>query len=236
MGWLDFEASLLDALAVTISADAIHDLPFEPVDPEGVWQRNLDLSQALYVETYRSSFSDSFASLKLVTEVTSNTYLPPFPEGMGGGNSIVWQVLQVVMPPGSDQVAYDVLTGLIGDSLVEVVSRLRGVFLELGTPRERRRLAHHHPKIVRAACESHALRTYPKRSSRPARILAPKRFPAEYPFRENDFTILVPNDVGGLIYSVDSRLNLDSILGVSPGAVKHIDRSSWDALYSVTVE
>jgi hypothetical protein len=88
--------------------------------------------------------------------------------------------------------------------------------------------------MVRAACESHALRKFPELSPKAGPILEPLDRSADYLNKKVILTIVVPLESGELIYVVNNHLDPLSLLKVTPNDIQLLDTVSWKALFSLT--
>jgi hypothetical protein len=229
--WEDFKESLDHGYAVTLSPSCFFGI-MDSSEPEAANQRDLDLSREMLLAAYTSAFQAVIPQVPASLELKIQPYSPPGAYERGGGVSGIWEVLTAVQLSGAVDLAKDVATNLIADWITGSIKTLREAMDRAGILVFRRRLPSHHPFIVRVACESHALRSYPELVPMAGHILEPSHRSADYPDMDIILTILVSTKTGGIVYVVNSRLEPLSLLKVTPNDIRLLSTVSWNDLFS----
>lgn len=227
--WQRYEDALLSAPLV-----AIRPIPYlryeypEKTDEYGpvpeIWEESIRQVVGIYEE----SFAQAFRSYRDGVKLTRRPYFPPSAYGKGGPFSYPIDLLQLVYEQQwLIGVGVAVFHDIVSEAVKSAARRLHQWWAEHSVPAAERILPSHNPYTLKVLVEEHAHRCYPKLMAGTATVHPTFPLNADYPARGALFLMVMPYSKGSLIYLVDDRLWLLSIVRTTPKESIELDSSGW---------
>lgn len=227
--WARYEDALLSAPVIAIKPFPYlqYEHPKE-TDEYGpvheIWDESIRQVVGIYEESFAQAFAPFFDAVKL----EKRPYTPPSGYAKGAPISFPIDVLQLVYEQQwLIGVGIAVFHDLVSEAVKNGLKKLHHWWDEHNVPTAERVLPSHNPFIVRVLVEEHAHRCYPKLMPGLATIHAAFPLNADYPANGALFLMILPYPKGSLIYLVDDRLWLLSIVRTTPTGSTELDSSGW---------
>lgn len=229
VSWARYEGALLSEPAIAIRP--VSYLEYEHPDkrneygaaPE-IWEESI----RQVVDIYEQSFAQVIASLPDDTRLERRPYSPPSGYGKGGPISYPIEVVQIVYDQAwLVEFGIGAFNAIVVEAVIASAKKLRRWMIEHKVPEYEQTLPSHNPFIVRAVVESHAHRYLPKLTPGTAAIHAGFPLDADYPVNGEPFLVVLPYPKGSVIYQVDDKLRLLTIIRTTPESSIELDSSGW---------
>lgn len=227
--WARYERDLQSAPVIAIKPTPY--LQYENPDETGeygalpwIWEESI--RQVL--EIYEESLEHAVAELPGGAKLERRTYTPPSSYQRGGPFTYPTDLLQLVM----DQkwlvnVGSDVVSDVVAAAVIASSIKMYQWMTTHKVLKSERILPSHSPYIVRAVVEAEAHRCFPNLMPGTATIEANVPLDADYPVNGSLFLVTLPYLNGSIIYRVDDRLQLQSVIRTTPKGAQELDSSCW---------